>query len=104
MDFFGIGPGEVLVILIVALIIFGPERLADIGKTLGKTVHAFRRAASDLTTQVTKEIEEAKTAVTPEPDHRPPTRSPGESATASPQPEAQGTSKLQDSQDGTVKP
>lgn len=60
MDFFGIGPGEVLVIIIVALLVFGPERLADIGKTLGKTIHDFRKAASDLTTQVNKEIEEEK--------------------------------------------
>ncbi len=62
MDFFGIGPGEILLILIVALIVWGPERLAEIGKTLGKTVHAFRKAASDLTTQITKEVEEEKGA------------------------------------------
>ncbi len=66
MDFLGIGPGEVLVILIVALLVFGPEKLVEIGKTLGKTVHSFRKAASDLTTQVTKELEEEKSAAKPQ--------------------------------------
>lgn len=66
MDFFGIGPGEVLLILIVVLIIWGPERLVEVGKTLGKTVHVFRKAAADLTTQVTREIEETKAAVLPQ--------------------------------------
>ncbi len=66
MDFFGIGSGEILLILIVALIIWGPERLAEVSKTVGKTVHAFRKAASDLTTQVTKEIEEEKSTAKPQ--------------------------------------
>ncbi len=60
MDFFDIGPGEILVILIVALIVWGPDRLVEIGRTLGKTVHTFRKAASDLTTQITKEVEGGK--------------------------------------------
>ncbi len=66
MDFFDIGPGEILLILIVALIVWGPERLAEIGKTIGKTVHTFRKSASDLTTQVSKEIEEAKALAGPQ--------------------------------------
>ena len=57
MDFFGIGFGEVLLILIVALIIWGPKRLPEISRTLGKTVRAFRKATYDLTAAVTKEID-----------------------------------------------
>jgi sec-independent protein translocase protein TatA len=57
MDFFGIGFGEVLLILIVALIIWGPKRLPEISRTLGKTVRALRRATYDLTSAVTKEID-----------------------------------------------
>jgi len=60
MDFWGIGGWEVLLILIIALIIWGPGRLAEIGRTLGKTVRALRKATSDLTRQVSKEIEEEK--------------------------------------------
>ena len=58
MDFFGMGIGEILLILVVALIIWGPERIAEIGRTLGKMAHALKKATFDLTTQITKETEE----------------------------------------------
>ncbi len=64
MDLFGIGPLEILLVLIVALIIFGPEKLPEIGRTIGKTVRGLKNAASDLTAQVTREIEGGK-------DHKP---------------------------------
>ena len=58
MGVFGIGTGEILLILVVALIIWGPRKLPEIAKTLGKTVRALRKATFDLTTAVTKEIED----------------------------------------------
>lgn len=58
MDFWGIGFGEILVILVIALIVLGPTRVAEFGKTLGKMVRSFKQATSDLTSQITKEIEE----------------------------------------------
>jgi len=57
MDFFGIGPLELLLILLIALIIFGPEKLPGIGRTMGKTMRNLKKATFDLTTQVTKELE-----------------------------------------------
>lgn len=60
MDFLGIGWEEVLLILIVALLLWGPGRIVEISRTLGKTVRAFKKAASELTTQVGKELEEQK--------------------------------------------
>ncbi len=57
MDFFGIGMGEVLVILVVALIIWGPGRIVEVGRTLGKIVRVLKKASFDLTAQVTKELE-----------------------------------------------
>ena len=60
MDFLGIGGGEILVILVVALLIWGPQRIVEISRTLGRTVHAFRKAASDLSAQVSRELEEQK--------------------------------------------
>ncbi len=68
MDFFGMGFGEVLVILIIALLIFGPGKVVGIGKTLGKTVRDFKKATSEMSNQVTREldIEQAnKPAATP---------------------------------------
>ena len=58
MDFFGIGIGEILLILVVALIIWGPGRIVGIGRTLGKIVRALKKVTSDLTTQITSETEE----------------------------------------------
>ena len=57
MDFLGIGPGELLLILIIALIVFGPGKIVEVSRQLGKTVRAFRKASSELTAQVTKELE-----------------------------------------------
>ncbi|MFC1926377.1 twin-arginine translocase TatA/TatE family subunit [Chloroflexota bacterium] len=60
MDFFGIGPLEILLVLLVALVIFGPGRMTEVGKQLGKAVRMFKKATFDVTAQVTKEFEEAK--------------------------------------------
>ncbi len=61
MGFFGIGMGEILLVLVIALIIWGPGRIVEIGRTLGKMVHTLRKVGSDLTAQVTKELEEEET-------------------------------------------
>ena len=57
MGFFGIGTGEILLILILALIIWGPGRLPEIARTLGKAVRTLKKGSFDLTTALTKEIE-----------------------------------------------
>ncbi len=57
MGFGGIGTGEILLILVLALIIWGPGKLPEIARTIGKTVRAFRKATYDLTTAVSREIE-----------------------------------------------
>lgn len=67
MDFFGIGSGEVLIILLVALMIWGPGRIVEIARTLGKTVRAIRKATYDLTTEVTKELDQEGKAHLPPP-------------------------------------
>ncbi len=67
MGFSGIGIWEILLILIVALIVLGPRRLPEIARTLGKTVRAIRKASTDLTTAVTREIEATQSEPKPPP-------------------------------------
>jgi TatA/E family protein of Tat protein translocase len=45
---FNIGPGELILVLILALIIVGPGKLPDVGAAIGRSLREFRRAASDV--------------------------------------------------------
>ena len=45
---FGIGAGEFIVILIVGLIVFGPSKLPEVGRALGKGLREFRKAQAAL--------------------------------------------------------
>ncbi len=56
MNFFNIGPGELLFILVFALIIFGPGKLPEVAKGLGKAISDFRRASQGLTDGLTREL------------------------------------------------
>src|SRR5689334_11022660 len=49
---FGLGMGELLVILVIALLFLGPKRLPDVASTLGKAIRSFRKATNDLTDQL----------------------------------------------------
>lgn len=44
-----IGPGELILILIIALVVLGPGKLPDVAQSLGKSVREFRKAATDIT-------------------------------------------------------
>ena len=46
-----IGPWELIAILAVVLIIFGPGKLPEVGKSLGKTIREFRKASTETTEQ-----------------------------------------------------
>jgi TatA/E family protein of Tat protein translocase len=45
---FGLGTPELLVILVLALVILGPKKLPDVGRSLGKGVREFKSTISDL--------------------------------------------------------
>lgn len=50
---FGIGMQELVIILILALIIFGPGKLPDVGKAIGKSIREFKQASKEITEDIT---------------------------------------------------
>lgn len=56
-------PGLIL-ILVLALIIFGPKKLPEIGRAFGQTLREFKKSTRELTGDVVDEIDEAKKEVT----------------------------------------
>ncbi len=59
MNVFGIGSGEMVLLLVAALLIFGPGKLPEVAGQVGKAVRDFRRMTSDLTGEFEKTIAEA---------------------------------------------
>lgn len=55
-------PGLILIV-IVALIVFGPSKLPEIGKAAGQTLREFKKSANELTSDVTDEVKEVKSIV-----------------------------------------
>jgi sec-independent protein translocase protein TatA len=52
-----LGPMEILVIFVVALLVFGPKKLPELGKSLGKGLSEFRRASAELRGSLEREME-----------------------------------------------
>lgn len=57
MDFVGIGTQEILMILLVAILVIGPNRIVEFGRTIGKVSRAIKKASIDFTSAVTKEMD-----------------------------------------------
>ena len=58
MNVFGIGLPEMAVIGAVALLVFGPKRLPELGRTLGKTLKGFRAASKEFEREINKAMAE----------------------------------------------
>lgn len=59
MDIFSsIGTQEILMILLVAMLVIGPNKIADFGKTIGNVSRNIKKASMDFTTSINREIEE----------------------------------------------
>ena len=80
--FGSIGFPELLVIFVIALIVFGPKKLPDLGRSLGKSLAEFKRASAELRNTLEEEVrlEERKAAVAAAP--APPIETPSDLAHA----------------------
>ena len=54
----GIGGIEIFVILVVALVIFGPKKLPEMGRSLGKAIREFKSAGTEIQDELTKAADE----------------------------------------------
>jgi sec-independent protein translocase protein TatA len=72
---FNIGPTELLVILVLALIVFGPQRLPEIGRSIGRSLREFRRASDEIRGEIERDL-----------DDEPPRPAQNQSETTSPSP------------------
>lgn len=57
MDLMSVGTAEVLMILLMALLVIGPNKVTEFGRTMGKVMRAIKKASFDLTSSITRELE-----------------------------------------------
>ena len=60
MNVFGIGLPEMLVILVLALLVFGPKKLPEIGRSLGKAIRGFQDASKEFEEEFKRESKRAE--------------------------------------------
>ena len=89
MNVFGIGLPEMVLIGIVALLVFGPKKLPEIGRSLGKTIRSFQDASKEFESEFKREAERveevAKTSMNATLEERPPAALESSETTAVPE-------------------
>ncbi len=66
MNIFGMGLPEIAVIMVVALLIFGPKKLPEIGRSMGKAIRGFQEASKEFETEFKREAAQIEQAAGPE--------------------------------------
>jgi len=61
MDFFGIGLPELFIVLIIALIVVGPQRLPQMALKLGQIMRTLRMVTTQMVRSITEEVDQEKT-------------------------------------------
>jgi len=56
VDFFGIGPPEILLVLLLVFVIFGPKKLVEMSRDAGKAMRNLNRSAADITRKLEDEV------------------------------------------------
>ena len=57
---FNVGPGEIAIVFGLALLIFGPKKLPELGKALGQGIGNFKRSLSDAQTEMSNALKESE--------------------------------------------
>ncbi len=60
---FGLGVPELIVIFVIALVVFGPKKLPDLGKALGKGIAEFKRASQEVKDTIETEVRAAESSI-----------------------------------------
>lgn len=63
MNIFGIGLPEMAVIMVLALLVFGPKKLPEIGRSVGKAIRGFQDASKEFEAEFKREAEQIEQAV-----------------------------------------
>ena len=57
---FGLGIGELLVIFVIALVVFGPKKLPEIGRSVGRAMMEFKKASQEFQDSMREEMKEVE--------------------------------------------
>ncbi|MBD2652592.1 MULTISPECIES: TatA/E family twin arginine-targeting protein translocase [Synechocystis] len=63
MNIFGIGLPELGLIFVIALLVFGPKKLPEVGRSLGKALRGFQEASKEFETELKREAQNLEKSV-----------------------------------------
>ena len=63
MNIFGIGLPEMVLIFVIALLVFGPKKLPEVGRSLGKAIRGFQDASKEFESEFKREVDQLEESV-----------------------------------------